>query len=205
MIEKPAITEQAIDKVLAERWSGRFYDSTQAVSEEQIIQLCEAARWAPSCYGEQPWRFIIFNRHQNENAWTQALNCLSPGNQEWAQNAPLLIIATSNTEFSHNNTPNRWAAYDTGAASISLCLQASAMGLMSHQMGGFDSNQTRQSFNLPDNVECWAIIAIGYPAPLDTLDETQLERELKIRERRPLSDNFFIDSWDKPLTSGENK
>lgn len=88
MIEKPADTAQKIEKVIAERWSGRAYDPTIAVRDEQVTALCEAARWAPSCFGDQPWRFVVWNKYQDEANWQQVLDCLSPGNQDWAQNAP---------------------------------------------------------------------------------------------------------------------
>lgn len=199
MIEKPADTAQPIANIIAERWSGRAYDLDTPVTDEQVIALCEAARWAPSCFGDQPWRYIIWNRHKDEASWLQALDCLVPGNQEWAKNASLLILAASVQKFSHNDKDNRWVGYDTGAASISLCLQATTMGLMSHQMGGFDADKLTQQFNLPDNITLWAMIAIGHPAPLDNLNTEQLERELKARERRPLNEQFFSTGWQSPI------
>lgn len=195
MIQKPADTEQPIENVLAERWSGRAYDDSVPVSEQQLTALTEAARWAPSCFGEAPWRYLICDKFTNEAAWQKAFDALAPGNQEWAQNAPVLILAASVPEFSQNDKPNRWSGYDTGAASISLCLQATAMGLMSHQMGGFDSDKMREHFDIPNNIQMWAMIAIGHPAPLDSLNEEQMERELKPRERRPLSQQFFHGEW----------
>lgn len=203
MIEKPAETEQKIEKVLAERWSGRAFDSNLPVTNEQIIAICEAARWAPSCFGDQPWRFVIWNRYEDEISWQKALDCLSPGNQDWAKNAPLLILAASVQTFSHNDSANRWVGYDSGAASISLCLQATAMGLMSHQMGGFDAEKLKDVFTIPAEIDMWAMIAIGHPAALDSLSEAQLERELKARERSPLSRHFYASDWGVPVNSGE--
>jgi len=203
MIEKPAITDVKIEKVIAERWSGRAYDSATPVSNENIMSLCEAARWAPSCFGDQPWRFIVWNKFEDEVSWQKAIDCLAPGNQEWAKNAPVLVLAASVTTFSHNGSDNKWVGYDTGAASISLCLQATSLGLMSHQMGGFDSKKIKQVANAPEEISCWAMIAIGHPASLDSLTEEQLERELNARERNPLSNQFFSNQWDSPLNSGE--
>lgn len=203
MIQKPADVSQPIEKVLAERWSGRAYDATVPVTNEQISSLCEAARWAPSCYGEAPWRFLIWNKFEDQEQWQKALDCLSPGNQDWAQNAPILILAASAQRFSHNDSENRWSGYDTGAASINLCTQATAMGLMSHQMGGFDGEKLRREFALPEDLSLWSMIAIGHPGALDDLTEEQLERELKARQRRPLSEQFFNHSWNNPIKSGE--
>jgi len=203
MIEKPAETEQDIAPIIAERWSGRAFDASASISGEHIISLCEAARWAPSCYGDQPWRFLVWNRFDDEQAWQTAVDSLSPGNQEWAKKAPLLILTASVKAFSHNNADNRWVGYDTGAASISLCLQATSLGLMSHQMGGYDADKLRTAFSLPEDIECWGMIAVGYPAPLDSLTAEQLERELKERSRRPLTEQFYINKWNNPINSGE--
>ncbi|MDT8371916.1 MAG: nitroreductase family protein [Gammaproteobacteria bacterium] len=203
MIAKPAETEQAIATILAERWSGRTYDPTVTVSHEQVIALCEAARWAPSCFGDAPWRYIIWNKHVDQVQWQKALDCLVPGNQEWAKNASVLVLAASVSTFSHNGKDNRWVGYDTGAASLNMCLQATEMGLMSHQMGGFDADKIRATFELPEDLHLWSMMAFGYPAPLDNLNEEQLERELKARERRPLSQQFFNGALHSPFTSGE--
>jgi nitroreductase len=203
MIQKPTDVSQPIEKALAERWSGRAYDSTVAVTKEQITALCEAARWAPSCFGDAPWRFVIWNRYEDESNWNKALDCLAPGNQEWAKNAPILVLAASVERFSLNDKPNRWAGYDTGAAAMNLCTQATAMGLMTHQMGGFDVDKVRTTFAIPEDISCWSIIAVGHPAALADLDEEQIERELKARERRPLSEQFFSNGWNNPIKVGE--
>ena len=195
MIQKPAITDQPIANLIAQRWSGRAYDPDTPVSTEQITALCEAARWAPSCFGDQPWRYVIWNKFEDQDSWQKAWSCLSPGNQEWAGNAPILILAASVPTFSQNDKPNRWNGYDTGAASLNLCLQATQMGLMSHQMGGFDPDKLRECFTIPANITMWSMIAIGHPALPDNLNAEQLERELKQRERRPLTQQFFHGGW----------
>jgi nitroreductase len=195
MIQKPADTAQPIEKVMAERWSGRAYDPTVMVTAEEITALCEAARWAPSCFGDEPWRYLVCDKNSDLDAWEKLLSALVPGNQEWAKNAPVLIVTASVPNFSQNDKPNRWSGYDTGAASISLCLQATAMGLMSHQMGGFDDKVLRESFNIPADIHIWSVIAIGHQAALDNLTEEQLERELSPRKRRPVEQAFFMNKW----------
>ncbi|WP_417541840.1 nitroreductase family protein [Methylophaga thalassica] len=195
MIQKPADTAQPIEKVMAERWSGRAYDPTVMVTAEEITALCEAARWAPSCFGDEPWRYLVCDKNTDESAWKKVLSALVPGNQEWAKNAPVLIVTASVPNFSQNDKPNRWSGYDTGAASISLCLQATAMGLMSHQMGGFDDKVLRESFNIPADIHIWSVIAIGHQAALDNLTEEQLERELSPRKRLPVEQAFFMNKW----------
>ena len=195
MIQKPADTAQPIENVMAERWSGRAYDPTVMVTSQEITALCEAARWSPSCFGDEPWRYLVCDKNTDESAWKKVLSALVPGNQEWAKNAPVLIVTASVPNFSQNDKPNRWSGYDTGAASISLCLQATAMGLMSHQMGGFDDKVLRESFNIPADIHIWSVIAIGHQAALDNLTEEQLERELSPRKRRPVEQAFFMNKW----------
>lgn len=198
-MHKPAITQVVIDATIAARWSGRAYDATRAVSHEQVIALLEAARWAPSCFGDQPWRFVVWNKASNSEAWQQAFDCLVPGNQAWAKDAPVLLLVCADTLFSHNQQPNRWAQYDTGAAAENLCLQASALGLMAHQMGGFDANLAREKFNIPAQYTLMAMVSVGHPADVATLSGDALARETAARNRKPLSELFFDASWAEPV------
>jgi len=196
---KPAITQVSIDNTIANRWSGRTYDAAKAVSHAQVIALLEAARWAPSCFGDQPWRFVVWNKASNPQAWQQAFDCIVPGNQAWVKDAPVLVLVCADTLFSHNQQPNRWAQYDTGAAAENLCLQASALGLMAHQMGGFDANLTREKFNIPAQYTPMAMISVGHPADVATLGGDVLARETAERTRKPLTELFFDATWNQPV------
>ena len=194
-MHKPAITQVAIDTTIAERWSGRAYDAAKTVSHEQVVALLEAARWAPSCFGDEPWRFIVWNKASNPQTWQLAFDCLVPGNQAWATDAPVLVLTCADTLFGHNQKPNRFAQYDTGAAAENLCLQAASMGLMAHQMGGFDADLAREKFNIPAQYTVMAMISVGYPADIATLSGDALARETAARTRKPLSELFFDASW----------
>lgn len=197
-MQKPANTQASIDATIANRWSGRAYDASKPVSTEQIISLCEAARWAPSCFGDEPWRFMVWDKTTDTNAWQQAFDCLVPGNQSWVKNAPVLVLACADTLFNHNKQPNRWAQYDTGAATENLCLQASSMGLMAHQMGGFNTDKTRETFAIPPQFTLMAMVSIGYAADIATVQGEDLTRETAARKRKPISELFFNNSWGKP-------
>lgn len=199
MFKKKIDTQEKIDVLIANRWSGRAFDSKRPVAHEHIISLLEAARWAPSCFGDEPWRYVICDKIRNEIAWNKALACLSEGNQSWAVNAPVLILALANTIFSHNNSPNRWAQYDTGAASMSLCIQATSLGLMVHQMGGFSVDNAADSFNIPEQYTPMAMIAVGYQLAEDDITGEMMERESSVRHRNPLTEQFFDGEWDKPI------
>ena len=198
-MQNPAITQVPIDALIAKRWSPRAFDVTKPVSQAQIIALLEAARWAPSCFGDQPWRFIVWDKNTDAAAWQQALECLVPSNQTWAKNAPVLVLSCHDTLFSHNGKPNRFAAYDTGAAAENLCLQATSLGLMAHQMGGFDSAKTRETFAIPAQYELMAMLAVGYEGDANQLPDDLKARELAERNRKPLGELFFNGTWEKPI------
>lgn len=198
-MHKPAITQVTIDTTIANRWSGRAYDAAKSISQAQELALLEAARWAPSCYGDQPWRFIVWNKASDPAAWQQAFDCIVPGNQGWAKDAPLLVLVCADTLFGHNQQPNRFAQYDTGAAAENLCLQATAMGMMAHQMGGYNADLAREKFNIPAQYTLMAMISVGYPADVTTLSGEALVRETAERKRKSLGELFFSGSWGKPV------
>lgn len=198
-MQKPAITQVPINETLANRWSGRAYDAGKTVSHQQVIALLEAARWAPSCFGDEPWRFIVWDKNSDENAWLSAFDCIVPNNQTWVKDAPVLILVCAGSLFGHNQQPNRWAQYDTGAAAENLCLQASSMGLMAHQMGGFSADKTRANFNIPEQYTPMAMVSVGYAADIATVTGEALTREMAARKRKPLGELFFTETWGKPV------
>jgi nitroreductase len=198
-MHKPAITQVPIDPLIAKRWSPRAYDENRPVNDDQVLSLLEAARWAPSCFGDQPWRFIVWNKATDQAAWQQALDCLVPGNQTWAKLAPVYVLICADTLFGHNQTPNRWAQYDTGAATENLCLQAASLGLVAHQMGGFNSDKTREMFAIPAQFTPMAMVAVGYQADVNELPADLKEREMAERKRKPLGELFFSGVWGKSV------
>ena len=198
-MQKPAITQQPIHELIANRWSGRAYDASKPVTKDQLVSLLEAARWAPSCFGDQPWRYVVCNKSENLQAWQAAYDCLVPGNQSWAVNAPVLLLICADTLFSHNDKPNKWAPYDTGAATENLCLQATALGLMAHQMGGFDADKARTTFKVPERYQILAMVTVGYQADVESLTGETKEREIVARSRKPLNELFFNGQWDQAI------
>lgn len=198
-MKKPAITQVAIDKTIAERWSGRAYDGLKPITHEQTIALLEAARWAPSCMGDQPWRMLVWNKAVDAEGWQDAFDCLGEGNQSWVKNAPWLGLICADTLFTKNGQPNRWAEYDTGAAALNLCLQATSMGLSAHQLGGFDADKARAAFSIPEQFTLMAMISVGYLADIETVTGDLLVRETAARSRRDLGALFFDGAWQKPI------
>lgn len=199
MFEKKANTSVPINNVLAKRWSGRAYDPNKIVEEASIISLLEAIRWSPSCYGDEPWRFIVCNKQTNPDAWQKAFECLMEGNQGWAKDAQILMLGVGDTVLSKNGKPNRWGEFDTGAATMSLSVQATELDLMVHQMGGYFEDKARAAFNVPEQFIMLSMISIGYQLSIDNMTDEQKERELADRVRSPLTDKFFDGNWEVPI------
>ncbi len=199
MQHKPATTRVKIHDIIQGRWSPRAFDADKPVSHDDLLALLEAAHWAPSCFNDQPWRFIVCNKATDETGWQHAISILAEKNKLWAKNAPVLILAIAMENFNHNGQPNRWAMYDTGAASVSLCLQATAMGMCVHQMGGFDAQKAREVFNLPGDCKPMAMMAVGYQAEADVLDDDFKETELAARSRAALNERFYAGQWGRGL------
>ncbi len=195
MQQKTATTSVPISEIIRKRWSPRAFDPNKPVSHDDLLALLEAARWAASCYNDQPWRYIVCNKTIDAEGWQRGLDVLVEKNRQWAKNAPVLMLSIAMQDFNHNGKPNRWAQHDTGAASASLCLQAVALGLSVHQMGGFDADKARSVFKLPDNCQPMAMMAVGYQADVDTLDEDFKVMELAERSRAELQGRFYAGRW----------
>jgi len=188
MSEVQVNKEQPTHALFEARWSPRAFDLTKEVAKHDVLSCLEAARWAPSCFGEEPWRFIVCDKQEDEQRWQTLLSCLVPKNQAWSKQAQVLMMVCSKLKFSHNGNDNRWAEYDAGQAAVSLCLQATALGLVTHQMGGFDPAAIREKFNISADIQPIAAIALGHLGQSDHLDDEFKAAELKARARKPLAD-----------------
>jgi nitroreductase len=197
MMVKPADTQHPIHDLIKRRWSPRAF-SDQQIDAEKLHMLLEAARWAPSSNNEQPWRFIIANK-DHETEWNRLLACLVEGNRKWAYRAPVLILSVASLNFQDDSTPNRHALHDTGMAVENLVLQATALGLATHQMAGFDVEKARADLKIPSGYEPVAMIAVGYPGDLAFLPDRLRERELQPRSRQPISEWTFSGQWGESL------
>ena len=172
--------ESDVLELIKSRRSHRAF-SSRAIEPEKIKSLFEAARWAPSSLNEQPWAYVYATKGQE--LWEKVFDTLSPSNKVWAKEAPLLIVSFCKKNFSRNGSPNGAAKYDVGAANAFLSLQATHLGLNTHQMGGFDHQLLRQNLNVPDSFDEGVIIAIGYRGDLNQLPTHLQERETSPRMR----------------------
>ena len=196
-MDKTADTQYPIHDLLRQRWSPRVFDD-RPVEPEKLRSLFEAARWAPSSNNGQPWRFIVANKDY-ETEWNRLLACLVEGNRKWAYRAPVLILSVASLNFEDDAKPNRHAFHDTGLAVENLVLQATALGLVAHQMAGFDVEKARADLKIPSGHEPVAMIAVGYPGDLASLSDRLREREQQPRSRQPISEWTFSGQWGTPL------
>jgi len=201
MQDRLAQTSKPIHDLLARRWSPRAFDPNRPVSRDQLKVLLEAGRWAPSCNGDEPWRYLIWDKGRDAAGWQKAYDCLSENNKKWVKNVPLLMLSCAGSNFEATGKPNRWTQHDTGAASVSMALQAVAMGLVVHQMGGWDVEKARAAFAIPADYTPMAMIAVGYQTSADILDEETKAKELRPRARKPIGEKFFEGGWGKGVTA----
>lgn len=186
-----------VNDLLAGRWSPRAI-SAEPVPAATLARLFEAARWAPSCFNEQPWRYVFATR-ANPDEHARLAACLVQGNA-WAKEAWLLGLSIAKITFERNGRPNPHAWHDTGAASLSLALQASDLGLVMHQMAGFDRARASDSLGLDAAHEPIAMFALGWPGDPAGLPEALRQREEAPRERRALKGLVFEGEWGRPAS-----
>ncbi|TWD29741.1 nitroreductase [Streptomyces sp. T12] len=196
MSPRTATTAVAVHPLLAERWSPRSFDAAHTLGDEEPVSLLEAARWAPSAFNAQPWRFLVGRR--GDPTYRRVLDSLIPFNQEWAHTSSLLLAALME-ERADNGVPLHGAAYDTGLAVPQLVLKAHALGLHGHQMSGFDAEVLHGSLGVPVG---YRALSVGAPAPADLLPPRLRERETAARERRPVAETFSGPTWGTPLPTG---
>ena len=184
--------------VLLERWSPRAF-ANRDVSPADLKTIFEAGRWAPSSYNEQPWRFFV--GHRGSETYTKIFDALVPSNQDWGKSAPVLILGVTRPRFSHNDTPNNYAAHDLGAAMALMAVQATALGLAAHQMAGFDWVKAREAFAIPETYGMGSVMAVGYQGELTELPERFQAQEQAPRSRKPLSE-IVLSDWEQPADLG---
>jgi nitroreductase len=173
-----------VDNLFLDRWSPRAM-SGEPISEQDLMTLLEAARWAPSSYNNQPWRILYATRDGKH--WNTFFNLLVEGNQAWAKNAAALLLFVSKKTFDRNGKPSDTHSFDTGAAWENLALQGTLKGLVVHGMQGFDYERARSELSVPEEFHVEAMAAVGRPGAVEDLPE-KLQKSESPNDRKPLSD-----------------
>jgi nitroreductase len=199
---KHAAAAHDILEVIRHRWSPRAFDPMRDVSSKDLWTVFEAARWAPSSYNEQPWRFVVAERRRTPEAFSALLETIEPQNREWARHAPVLVVVAASTRLTRTGGTNRSAWYDTGQAVGFLTLQATGLGLAIRQMEGFNHDAARAACAIPPDFEPVVAMAIGYAGNPDLLPtERQRDAERQPRRRQQVEAFVFEGTWGNTLTS----
>lgn len=169
------IPEYPVDKLFITRWSPRAM-SGEAITKEELMSLFEAARWAPSAFNNQSWRFLYSLK--GSETWDTYFGLLAEGNQAWVNNAGALVLILSKTTFDYNGKPTKTHAFDTGAAWGSFALQGSANGLVIHGMQGFDYDRAKTELKIPDSYDIQAMAAVGKPGNPASLPQKLRDMEI---------------------------
>ncbi|MGE0711339.1 MAG: nitroreductase family protein [Planctomycetota bacterium] len=193
MTVKQATPEHPIHDLIAQRWSPYAF-ADRDVSVACLRSLFEAARWSPSSYNAQPWSYLVATR-DDPAEHARLLACLLEPNQLWARHAPVLALGVVSHDFAHNGQPNRAALHDLGLAAANLSLEATARGLVVHQMIGIDPEKARETYGIPARSEALTGLAIGYLGDPAALPEHLRERDLRPRQRKPLAEFVFSGAW----------
>jgi len=194
MMVKIAPTDHPIHALISDRWSPYGF-TDRKVAPEDLRSLFEAARWAPSCYNEQPWRFIVATS-DDAPGFARLLSCLVDANQAWARHAPVLALGVARRTFTRNDRVNRHALYDLGQAVANLSVEATERGLAVHQMGGILPERARELYLVPDEFEIVTGIAIGHAGAGTDLPDDYRQRDATPRVRSSLESFVFADRWE---------
>jgi nitroreductase len=189
--KKTTPLDTPIHDVIALRWSP-YCLSEKALSDKEIAALFEAARWAPSSFNEQPWRYVYAVKGSADRAKMDSL--LLEGNN-WAKSAGLLIISFYKPSFTYNGKENRHAFHDLGAASFALSLQAASMGIVTHQMAGFLADKANEVLGVPAEYVAGSMIAVGYPGDPKALTPELKKRDDAPRARKTVAAFAFKGTW----------
>ncbi|WP_010676842.1 nitroreductase family protein [Bacillus timonensis] len=191
-VENNRKADYPIDPLFINRWSPRAFLEKE-VPEEVLLSVFEAARWAPSGFNNQPWRFILARTKENLELFH---SFILPGNLSWCKTAPALALIVSETETEQG--PNPYHEFDAGTASGYLEIQAAKQGLSTHVMGGIDREKAREVLQIPEKFAIHSVIVIGYLGEKDTLPENLQERE-QPNSRRPLNEILFEGKFNQTL------
>jgi nitroreductase len=185
--------KELILEIIQERWSPYSF-SPAPVEDYKLKAMFEAAGYAPSCNNEQPWMFV-YTTKADSTIFSDYLDFLVDSNKVWASNAFALAISFARTTFSASGKPNRYAFHDTGMAVSNLLLQALALDIYVHQMGGFSLQKVKEYFKLPADIEPVAMMAVGYLGDGESLTPELLKRDEKRRPRKSVNEFAFRNSF----------
>jgi|SRR5690554_456757 len=185
-----------VSEAIEKRWSPRAF-SKQLIARETILELLQAAATAPSCFNEQPWRYLV--GFKGDETYQKIFNCMGEYNQSWTKTAPILMVGCVKKTFDLNGKQNVHARHDLGAATAYLTMKAIDQDIFVHQMAGFSTEAVKSEFELSDNFEAVTAIALGHLGDKKDLPEDLAKQESPESPRHPVSEFAFNGSWGNPV------
>src|SRR3989338_10467057 len=186
-------SQYKINSIFLKRWSPRAL-SPESLPKEDLFSLFEAARWSPSSFNGQPWRFLYALK--GTKFWDLFYSFLSEGNKSLCVNAPVLIVLLSRKNFEHNEKSDRHHSFGAGSAWMSLALQARMKNLIAHGMAGFDYEKAKDILNVPDDYNVEAMLAVGTQGEVENLHE-RMQKSEKPNERKYVKEFTFKGKFPK--------
>jgi nitroreductase len=181
-----AETSIPVNEIIATRRSPRSLNESAVISNEDLRAILEAARWAPSAFNGQPWRYFVGKR--GDELFSQILSSLGEFNQTWARNASALVLVASKTVKGDGTTPHADYLFDCGLSVAQLVIEAHDRGLVAHQMTGFDKTIAHSAVGMGEELVPVVVVAVGTQDVPEKLSAPMLEREIAKRERLPLEE-----------------
>lgn len=188
-----------LETAIAERRAYRSLDPV-LIAPEMIREVMEEVRLAPSCFNNQPWRFLFVF----EPAPLAAVKAsLSSGNA-WARSASLIVVVATRRDLDcvipAKDAPEReYFLFDTGMATAFLLLCLTEKGLVAHPIAGYGEKAAAEAVGLPADMRVITLVIVGKRSPsvAEALSDSQKASEAARPGRKPLEEIAFLNSFPR--------
>lgn len=187
MLKTNRKSEYPVHELILNRWSARSF-SSEPITDQELMTIFDAARWAQNSFNNQPWRFIYARKESSH--WPKFFDLLEKGNQIWAKNAQVLVLVIAKKTFDYDGRPSITHQLDTGAAAQNMSLQAAFLNIVCHGMEGFDYQKAQAAFSIPDDYDIMAMFAMGKLGKKEDLPE-KLQKAETPSSRKPFKEVVF--------------
>lgn len=159
----------------------RAYRSLEPVeiTDELIGDLAESAQLTPSCFNNQPWRFVF--AHDPE-VLKKLHGAMSRGN-EWVQAASMIIAVFSREDLDCRVRGRDYYLFDTGMATAFIMLRATELGLVAHPIAGYREDQVKEILGIPEDVKVITLVIVGRHS--ETIGPLLSEKQVESEKERP--------------------
>lgn len=167
-----------VHQAIAERRAYRSLEG-EIITDFMIGELARAASLAPSCFNNQPWRFVFV--HEPEQL-KRLFTALSSGN-EWAHKASMIIAVFSQPDLDCQIKGRDYYLFDTGMAVGFILLRATEMGLVAHPIAGYRHGEAKEILEIPEHMTLITLIMVGKKS--HSLSAVLSEKQVRDEKQRP--------------------